>query len=252
MTPLVLIPGFMCDARLFGPQIAALEATCDIRVPVPREPSISEMAATILATMDRPSAVAGLSMGGIVALEMLRQAPDAIERLALMDTTPLADATQNHAIRTRQIAEVRAGALDRIMQDELKPAYLHDSERKKEIFDLCLEMARDLGSDVFEAQALALRDRDDLRTALADAPRNTLILYGEGDRLCPPERHRMMHARMPHATLVSIPRAGHLPTLERPRAVRPRSLHGWQQTDPLNGKSPLPRPRRLCLNSRRE
>ena len=226
MTALVLIPGFMCDARLFAPQIKALEKAHTVAVAVPTQSTLPEMAAHILAHAPGTFALGGLSMGGIVAMEMLRQAPDRITHLALMDTTPLADAPANHATRTRQIADVHAGRLSEIMRDELKPAYLVESPRKPAILDICMEMAKDLGEDVFEAQSLALRDRADLQGALAHAPSKTLILHGTHDRLCPPERHHLMHRLAPHATFVEIKNAGHLPTLEAPIPTT-QALRDW-------------------------
>ena len=226
MTPLVLIPGFMCDARLFGPQIKALGDGRRIVVPVPRERTISDMARAILNSLRGPICLGGLSMGGIVAMEMLRQAPERIERLALMDTTPLADAPANFDIRTRQIAEVKAGGLDRVMREELKPAYLFDISNKPELLALCMDMARALGPDVFEAQALALRDREDLTGALALAPPSTLILHGAEDRLCPPERHDLMQSRIHNSRRVVVQEAGHMPTLEQPDSVSD-ALKAW-------------------------
>ncbi|NNL18445.1 MAG: alpha/beta hydrolase, partial [Boseongicola sp.] len=149
-----------------------------------------------------------------------------ITHLALMDTTPLADAPANFDVRTRQIADVHAGQLEAIMRDELKPAYLVDSPRKSAIMDVCMAMAKDLGPDVFEAQSLALRDREDLRASLASAPDKTLILYGAQDRLCPPERHHLMHSLAPHATLVAVENAGHLPTLEAPLPTT-QAIQNW-------------------------
>jgi len=226
MKPLVLIPGFMCDGRLFEPQIRDLNYPHTITISIPTEPTLPEMAARILNDTPDQFALGGLSMGGIVALEMLRQAPDRIERLALMDTTPLADGPANFDVRTRQITEVHAGHLERIMRDELKPAYLVDSPRKTAIMDICMKMAQSLGPVVFQAQSLALRDRPDLQDTLAYAPQKTLILHGAEDRLCPPERHHLMHRLAPHATLVAIENAGHMPTLESPLSTT-QALQNW-------------------------
>ncbi|MDW4499327.1 alpha/beta fold hydrolase [Sulfitobacter sp. D35] len=226
MTTIILIPGFMCTAALFGPQIPLLERFGPVQVVVPTQATIADMAAGILRGTEGLLAVAGLSMGGIVALEMLRQAPERIQRLALMDTTPLADAPANHDIRTGQIAEVHAGGLRRVMREELKPAYLVDSPDKPALLDLCMDMAESLGPDVFEAQALALRDRADARDVLRDAPAQTLILCGAEDRLCPPDRHDLMHELAPQSVRETIPDAGHLPTLENPEATN-AALSRW-------------------------
>ena len=226
MTTLILIPGFMCTGALFGPQRPALQQHLPVVVAVPTQRTVTAMASAILDEVPGPLVVAGLSMGGIVAMEMLRQAPGRIARLALLDTTPLADAPANHGIRTRQIADVHAGHLRRVMREELKPAYLVDSPQKPTLLDLCMDMAESLGPDVFEAQALALRDRADLQGALHLAPPGTLILCGAHDRLCPPERHDLMHGLAPASTRVDIPDAGHLPTLENPQATT-AALVGW-------------------------
>lgn len=228
MTNIVFIPGFMCASQLFGPQIAALKSHGTVYPMVPTQDSIAKMAETILSFIPGSLAVAGLSMGGIVAIEMLRQAPERIERLALMDTTPLADVPANYDIRTRQIADVHAGHLRRVMREELKPAYLVDSPNKPVLLDLCMAMAESLGPDVFEAQALALRDRADAQEVLEAAPKNTLILCGAEDRLCPPKRHDLMHRLAPHSTRVDIANAGHLPTLENPKDTN-AALVRWME-----------------------
>lgn len=226
MTPLVLIPGLMCDSRLFGPQIQVLEKSRKISVVVPKQNSIEQMASHVLGSVDGPISVAGLSMGGIVAMEMLRQARDRIQALALLDTTPLADAPENYAVRNRQIEDVRGGRLKDVMREELKPAYLVDGPAKQELLELCTDMAELLGPSVFEFQATALRDRSELTNVLKTAPERTLILYGAEDVLCPPQRHLLMHKHIPWANLVEISNAGHLPTLEQPKATTD-ALQGW-------------------------
>lgn len=216
MIPLVLVPGFMCDARLFAPQIAVLANDRDVLPVVPVADTLAGMADEVLAAAPRRFALGGLSMGGIVALEIIARAPERVARLALMDTTPLADAPANHSVRTRQIADVQAGHLDTVMRDELKPAYLVESPAKPAILDLCLDMARGLGPEVFRTQSLALRDRPSHEATLARIDQPTLILCGRQDRLCPVARHQEMHAAIPHSHLEIIDDAGHLPTLEQP------------------------------------
>jgi pimeloyl-ACP methyl ester carboxylesterase len=159
-------------------------------------------------------------------MEIYSQAPERIERLALMDTTPLADAPENFAIRTRQIADVKAGKLDQVMQEELKPAYLVDSPAKPALMDLCLDMARAAGPAAFEDQALALRDRASQEDTLRKVDVPTLILCGRQDRLCPVERHEFMAALIPNATLEVIENAGHMPTLEQPEQTN-AALARW-------------------------
>ncbi len=217
MTPLVLLPGMMCDARLFGPQIEALSgATPLISVPLTGHDSVAALAADVLACAPDHFALAGLSMGGIVAMEVLRQAPDRVARLALLDTNPLAERPEVKAGRIPQMAAVEKGELWRVMRDEMKPNYLADGPRQGVILDLCMAMAMDLGPDAFLRQSRALMDRPDQTGTLAAYPGRTLVLCGRQDVLCPIERHEMMHGLLPDSRLVILDGAGHLPTLEKP------------------------------------
>lgn len=102
------------------------------------------------------------------------------------------------------------------MRDELKPNYLADGPGKQPVLDLCMDMALALGPEVFARQSRALRDRPDQTATLAAFGGPALILMGEADRLCPRERHDLMHRLMPQSRLVVIQGAGHLPTLEKP------------------------------------
>lgn len=216
-TPLVLLPGMMCDGRLFGPQVAAFEADREVIVAdITGAADTGTLAASVLAAAPERFALAGLSMGGIVAMEVMAQAPDRVERLALLDTNPRAELPEVQARREPQIEAVRAGGLERVMREELKPNYLADGPRLGEILDLCMAMALDLGPAVFERQSLALRDRPDRQDVLRGVRVPTLVLCGRHDRLCPVERHELMHGLIPGSRLVIVEGAGHLPTLERP------------------------------------
>ena len=222
---LVLLPGMMCDARLFAPQIAALPGP--VHVPsLTTHDSMQALAADVLARINGPFALAGLSMGGIVAMEVVRQAPERVTHLALMDTNPRAELPDIRARRAPQIAAVRAGRLEQVMRDEMKPNYLHDTPDKARILDLCMDMALTLGAEAFVNQSIALRDRPDQQDTLRGVTVPTLILCGRHDRLCPVERHEVMHALIPHSTLEIVEGAGHLPTLEQPHIVN-AALSRW-------------------------
>jgi len=216
MTPLVLIPGMMCDARLWGGLPAAVHPReVGHALPVGAD-SIEALAEALLRDAPARFALAGLSMGGIVAMEVLRQAPDRVERLALLDTNPLAETPHVRARRGPQIARVLAGGLAQVMRDEMKPLYLADTPHRAAILDLCMDMALTLGPAVFADQSRALAGRPDQTATLAAFKGPALVLMGEHDILCPRSRHDVMHALMPQSRLVIIPGAGHLPTLERP------------------------------------
>ena len=118
--PLVFLPGMMCDARLFLPQIAAFSKKVPILVmPLHGHDTIAGLARHILHLAPPKFSLAGLSMGGIVAMEIMRQMPQRVVRLALIDTNPMADATDRAAIRQKQIKQVQAGKLRSVMRDEM-------------------------------------------------------------------------------------------------------------------------------------
>jgi pimeloyl-ACP methyl ester carboxylesterase len=225
--PLVLLPGMMCDARLFDPQIDALARNRPVTVgDLSGHDSVQALATAVLDNAPHRFALAGLSMGGIVAMEIIRQAPDRVAALALMDTNPRAELPEVQARRAPQINAVRAGWLARVMREEMKPNYLANGPDRQRILDVCMQMALDLGPEVFVAQSVALRDRPDQQETLRGVTVPTLILCGRHDTVCPLERHALMHALIPGSVLTVIEAAGHLPTLERPD-VTTSALQEW-------------------------
>jgi len=227
--PLVLLPGMMCDARLFGPQIAELSAEMAIMVaPITMGERIEEIASQILMVAPQKFALAGLSMGGIVAMELLRRAPERITRLALMDTNPLAETPQYAASREPQIVGARAGRLLDVMRDEMKPNYLAPGPARAPVLALVMDMAEALGPQVFIRQSRALQRRRDQQGTLRKCRVPTLVLCGEHDQLCPIKRHTFMAELIPHAVLRIVEDAGHMPTLEQPEATT-HALRDWMK-----------------------
>jgi pimeloyl-ACP methyl ester carboxylesterase len=226
---LLLLPGMMCDERLFAPQVSALSGEVEIVVPrLCGASTIDGLARIALAAAGSgPLNVAGLSMGGIVAMAILAIAPGQVKRLALLDTNHFADAPERRSVRNRQIADVRAGRLRQVIVDEMKPNYLATSNRTRtDLLDLLVEMAMDLGPEVFVEQSLALRDRRSHEDALPAFKGPALVLCGSEDLLCPPQRHREIAALLPKPQYVEIPGAGHISTLERPDAVT-KAMEKW-------------------------
>ena len=216
MTPLVLIPGMMCDARMWGRiPVALYPREISHALPIGAD-SVEALATAILEDVPARFALAGLSMGGIVAMEILRQAPDRVTHLALLDTNPLAETTEMQVRRLPQIAKVRSGGLATVMRDEMKPNYLLPGAGQPATLDLCMDMAMTLGPAAFLSQSRALISRPDQQETLAAFNGSALVLMGEEDRLCPLPRHELMHQLMPHSRLVIIKGAAHLPTLEQP------------------------------------
>jgi len=225
--PLLFLPGMMCDARLYGPQIDAFSYERPIMTaPINDHDTVEALASKILENAPQRFALAGLSMGGIVAMQVFRQAPERITRLALLDTNPKAEHPTIAQNREPQMQKVRDGHLRAVMRDEMKPNYLTDGPRMGQILDLCMAMAETLGPDVFINQSRALQSRPDQQETLRAVKIPTLILCGEDDALCPIHRHELMHDLIPGSTLTIIKNAGHLPTLEQPDATN-EALAQW-------------------------
>ncbi|MEM7277090.1 MAG: alpha/beta hydrolase [Pseudomonadota bacterium] len=225
--PLLLLPGMMCDSRLFTPQLDAFTAQRTVAVgALVGSPSIAGLAQAMLSASPTKFALAGLSMGGIVAMEMVRLAPERITRLALLDTNSRADTDERRAIREHQLSEVRSGGLRRIMREEMKPDYLADGANTGQILDLCMAMAESLGERVFEDQTRALQRRPDQLENLPSITVPTLVLCGEKDTLCTVQQHELIASRIASSRLTVVPAAGHLPTLEQPELTN-RELDRW-------------------------
>ena len=225
--PLVFLPGMMCDARLFGPQIAELSAdTAVMAAPITQGERIEEIASALLDVLPVRFALAGLSMGGIVAMEIMRRAPERVARVALMDTNPLAEVPTVSANREPQIVKARAGRMLEVMRDEMKPNYLAPGAQRAEVLKLVMDMAEVLGPEVFIRQSRALQRRRDQQAVLRKYQGPALVLCGAHDQLCPVKRHTFMAELMPNAQLVVLPDAGHLPSLEQPAGTT-AALRAW-------------------------
>ena len=228
----------MCDARLFAPQIAAFSADRAVLVPpLTGANTIAGMAYSVLQCAPPQFALAGLSMGGIVAMEIMRRAPERVTHLALMATNPRAEDPAVSATRERQKAQVRQGHLRAVLRDEMKPNYLADSAQRGDILDLCMTMALQLGPEVFVSQSEALATRPDQQDSLKQVTVPSLILCGKEDRLCPLDRHVLLAQLISGARLEIIDGAGHLPTLEQPEATN-TALRIW--LDGAKSVPPLP------------
>ena len=225
MRPTVLlIPGNMCDARLWNGGDGILRKQLAERgivtkdVDPAQDATISAMAQRTLSVVDGPVLPVGFSMGAIIALAMARLAPGRIAAMALFGLNAGADLPERSAARLRQQAEVRDGGLERVIVEELKPNYLAKANRfDHALLVLLRDMGMALGPDVFLAQSEALRTRADLRGVLRAAQVPILLGCGLEDDLCPPAWHRDWAARAPDSRLAIFARAGHMLPLEAPQ-----------------------------------
>jgi pimeloyl-ACP methyl ester carboxylesterase len=229
MSHLILLPGLLNDERLWSHQTRSLADLAKLTVPVLTEDeSLAAMAARILAQAPPRFSLAGLSMGGYVAMEIMRRAPDRVERLALMDTTARPDTPEQSQRRIDAVALAQAGGFEKIMPT-LLPMLVHpDHLALERVGGLAKDMARRIGAEAFARQQNAIRHRPDARPALPRITCPTLVLVGRDDALTPPDRAEEMAALIPGARLVMIEECGHLSAIEQPQAVS-AVLRYWLQ-----------------------
>jgi pimeloyl-ACP methyl ester carboxylesterase len=227
---LLLIPGLLCSPALWAEQVRALNDIADIGVADhTRHASLPEIAEAILAEAPPRFALAGLSMGGYIAYEIIRRAADRVTRLALLDTGARADAPERRPQRLRLIALAEQEGAVRAQQ-ELLPLLIHtDRLRDKPLVDTVLQMAADTGLAAFKRQQTAIMARPDNRALLPSISCPTLVLVGRQDALTPPSLAEEIAAGIPGARLEIIPECGHLSSLEQPEAVN-RALRSWLNT----------------------
>lgn len=209
----------MCDERLWRPQAEALPFSATYGNTTQAE-DFGDMARQVIEVAPKRFALVGLSMGGILAFEVWRQAPERVTHMALLDTNPHVDTPERKSMRIQQVETALAGGLRELAVDSLKPLYLADSNREdRTLLTTILDMALALGPEVFRRQSAALRKRIDSVPTLASIDCPALVLCGAEDRLCPVEYHEFMAARIPDARLRIVDDCGHLSSLEQPAAV---------------------------------
>lgn len=223
---LLLLPGLLNDAELWHAQRAALGGIAECVVgDLTRADSMRALALQLLDRLPPRFALAGFSLGGYVAQEILRIAPERVERLALLDTSARADAPERVAQRRAQDASVRAGSTFHGFGERLMRHYVHPSRWQDEaLLERVRGMTQRLGVEVFLRQNRL--QRQDGRAVLRAYGGPVLVLCGEDDAITPPALHEEMAALAPHAQLVRVPMCGHLSPLEQPQAVSD-ALHNW-------------------------
>ena len=219
--PLLLLPGLLCDARLWRDVLPALEGTAAPRVAdLTRHDGLAGMAGAALALMeDVPRfALAGLSMGGYVALEIMRRAPARVSHLALLDTSARPD-TPEQTKRRKDLLALSLHGEFRGVTPRLLPMLLHPSRLDSPLAAEVMEMAARVGPRAFLRQQTAIMARPDSRADLPRIAVPTLVACGADDALTPPMLHEEMAALIPGAVQRRFARAGHLPPMEVPQEV---------------------------------
>lgn len=226
---LLLLPGLLNDARLWQHQLTNLADVADASVgDLTGADTIAEIASTVLANAPARFALAGLSMGGYVALEILRRAPDRVLGLALLSTNARPDSPESTQNRRRlmQLAEKDFGAVI----DTLLPKMVHPSHlTNRAVADVFNAMAHSVGKEAFHRQQLAIIGRPDSRPSLPNIKCPTLVICGKDDVVTPIAMHEEMATVIPNARLTVIDNCGHLCALEQPQQVT-TALNAWLLT----------------------
>ena len=219
--PLLLLPGTLCDARLWAHQTHYLAGIASPSVgDLTRDESIAAMAARALKAAPPRFVLAGLSMGAIVALEIMRRVPERVIALALLNTNPAAPDHNQIALWRTEIRLVESGLFAEIVEHRWIPSLI-GSSGSRGIFlrDAIRGMAHAVGPEGYVRQLLAQIGRPDSWPSLAAIACPTLVLGGRQDRLCPAALHEALAAAIPTAQLAIVEDCGHLSACEQPEAV---------------------------------
>jgi pimeloyl-ACP methyl ester carboxylesterase len=227
--PIVLVPGLNCSARLYGEQIPTLWRFGPVFVADhTRDTEIAAIAGRILAAAPPLFALVGLSMGGYIAFEIMRQAPQRVAKLALLDTGARPETEEKTARRQAPMAAARTGNLLTVA-DESFVFFVHPVRHGDvALRDVVRAMAEDTGAQAYLRQQQAIMSRTDSRLSLSAIQCPTLVLVGAQDQGTPPELAHEIAGGIAGAYLVVVPECGHLSTIERPQAVT-EALVAWMQ-----------------------
>ncbi|WP_250466536.1 alpha/beta hydrolase [Caballeronia sp. GAFFF2] len=231
--PLVLLPGTLCDARVWHAQANALSSAREVRVcELGDQPAMHEEVAALLKTLPPRFYLAGFSLGAIVAFEFVRQARERAAGLALVASTARSDPAENQARRRALLARAKRGELAGVLNDELLPFYFSPVCKQREVLsNLVVSMAESCAPRFGHHTRYAV-ERPDSRPMLSSLKIPALILYGDDDGVIPFDRQTEMAEAMPHALFRGVPDCGHFVPLEAPD-VCSQAMQDWMEL-PLN------------------
>ncbi len=233
---LIFLPGLICDARIYAPQTAAFDGSHAVNAYGPKDKpadSLQEMARIALSDADRLGAdkfdLFGHSMGGRVALEVYRQAPDRVRRLALVSTGvhPLG-ATEPESREALKAIGHEQG-FEALVDHWLPPMVAEKNRANAAIYEPMQDMCLSMGQDVFDAQINALVNRPDVESLLPQITCPTLVMTGELDAWAPPAQHEAIASSIANSQFVVVPGAGHMIQMEAPAAVN-EAITRWLET----------------------
>ena len=220
MKNIVFVPGLLCTEALYAPQIEALPQGWHAQVADHRQDdSMEAIARRILDGAPDQFVLVGLSMGGYISYEIIRQAPKRVRGLVLIDTSARADRPDQTAVREGTIELAHSEGIAAVINEFLKVFIAAGRQDDKELTSTVRAMAKATGVAAFERQQRAIMGRSDAFQLLATLHCPTLVLCGDEDVLTPPKLAEEIDSAVPGAELEIIEGSGHLATLERPQAV---------------------------------
>ena len=231
MHSLILLPGLACDAAVWQAQLPPWATRHRVHVSDvhQRFATLPEMAAALLAENPGRHVLIGASMGGMLALEAQRQAPERVHALALLGSSARADTPELLRLRSDAIALFEQGRVDEVLQANIMFAFHPNHAQPGPMVDAYLAMIRRAGAAQLIRQNRAVMARIDSRRLLPALRCPLLVACGEADLLTTPEQAREIAALVPHARLEIVPGAGHMLTMEQPERVNTLLL-AWLAT----------------------
>lgn len=228
--PLILLPGTLCNHRLWSHQEKNLSDIADVNVAdLTKENSIKGLANSVLQSAPNRFALAGLSLGGIVSLEIMRQAPERVTNLALLDSNPLPPTEEQIETWKYFIQLANDGHFFQVTKKYLLPTLIRqESQENENMVSTIIKMAEEVGKESMIRQMTALINRPDSRKALPKINCPTLVMLGRQDQTCTLDMHKMLNENIADADLTIIEECGHLSSIEQPQAVT-AVLRYWLQ-----------------------
>ncbi|RKD76349.1 pimeloyl-ACP methyl ester carboxylesterase [Sinobaca qinghaiensis] len=231
MDPLVLIPGSLCTEELWEHQAKHLSAGREVYIPsIAEHDSVTKTAEHILNSVPGTFSLAGLSLGGIIAMEIMKLQPERVDRLALLDTNPNPPTPEQIKGWNSQQQGIQDRQFDRIVEEQFIPAVLYEKEKNEPAQEITRKMAAEIGEDGFFQQLEANKGRPGFLEDLLDIQCPVLVMAGRQDALCNNQIHQLMAAHITGAKLVFIEECGHLSPIEQPQAVT-AAMACWLQEE---------------------
>jgi pimeloyl-ACP methyl ester carboxylesterase len=224
--PLVFVPGFMSDGRVFVDQMPHLSRSRAVQIAPLLGETLDEMVETVLSSAPAKFAIVGHDLGASIATEVLRRAPDRVTRIALICASAQAEPPNAAAAREPRMVKAKAGRLGEALLEEMPSTTLSESPHRIAIRDHWIDMALEMGLDAYLSQSKIIQRRPDMQNVLRRARLPSLVIGGAANTLCPPRRQEFIAQLMPRAEFVLLKNAGHLPMFEAPSALT-KALEQW-------------------------